>query len=102
MFSVGKITSIYKYGYLGCNNYFPMTSQDEMTSIYKYGYLVCNNSFPRTFTKLPAFTNMGTYRLQYSHFLQIQYNSEKMLNFFLQTNKIQEHLKLFELNECIS
>ena len=37
-----------------------------------------------------------------SHFLQIQYNSEKMLNFFLQTKKIQEHLKLFELNECIS
>jgi hypothetical protein len=35
----------------------------------------------------------------FSHFLQIQYNSEKMLNFFLQTNKIQEHLKLFELNE---
>ena len=34
--------------------------------------------------------------------IQIQYNSEKMLNFFLQTNKIQEHLKLFELNECIS
>jgi hypothetical protein len=29
-----------------------------------------------------------------SHFLQIQYNSEQMLNFFLQTNKIQEHLKL--------
>ena len=37
-----------------------------------------------------------------SHFLQIQYNSEKLLNFFLQTNKIQEHLKLFELNKCIS
>ena len=37
-----------------------------------------------------------------SHFLQIQYNSEKMLNFFLQANKIQDHLKLFELNECIS
>ena len=29
-------------------------------------------------------------------------HSEKMLNFFLQTNKIQEHLKLFELNECTS
>jgi hypothetical protein len=23
----------------------------KMTSIYKYGYLVCNNSFSRTFTK---------------------------------------------------
>ena len=31
-----------------------------MTSIYKYEYLVCNNSFSRTFTKLPAFTNIGT------------------------------------------
>ena len=36
-----------------------------------------------------------------SHFLQIQYNSEKNVK-FLFTNKIQEHLKLFELNECIS
>jgi hypothetical protein len=28
--------------------------------------------------------------------------SKSVENFFLQTNKIQEHLKLFELNECIS
>jgi hypothetical protein len=33
----------------------------KMTSIYKYGYSVCNNSFSRIFTKLPAFTNMGTW-----------------------------------------
>jgi hypothetical protein len=33
--------------------------------------------------------------------ISYKYNSE-MLNLFLQTNKIQEHLKLSELNECIS
>ena len=97
-----------------------------MTSIYKYGYLVCNNSFKKNIffsssTLLLPLENafvltawliifkqiiFSRHRIQslnlISNFLQIQYNSEKMLNFFLQTNKIQEHLKLFDLNECIS
>ena len=32
------------YGWSSCNNFFPLDIH-KMTSIYKYGYLVCNNSF---------------------------------------------------------
>jgi hypothetical protein len=33
---------------------------------------------------------------------EIQYNSEKNVKFLFTNKQIQEHLKLFELNECIS
>jgi hypothetical protein len=42
--------------------FFPLDIH-KMTSIYKYEYLGCNNSFSRTFTKWPTFTNMGTWNL---------------------------------------
>jgi hypothetical protein len=32
---IQKMTSIYKYGYLGCNYSFPMTITSKMTSIHK-------------------------------------------------------------------
>jgi hypothetical protein len=66
-----------------------------MTSIYKYGYLVCNNSFSRTFTKLPAFTNIGTYRLLDEKVLLLPVVYEKYNYLLLSMNFNAEFYKFY-------